>query len=76
MIHWSVRYCKKPLYRFEVEKLNLMIQHGLRPGAVSGKLSFMDTLLYQYRLRYFGMLAAEFCRRAVNKILRILKIKR
>ena len=32
MIHWSVRYCKKPLYRFEVEKINLMEKYGIRPG--------------------------------------------
>ena len=58
-----------------MEKMNLMIRHGIRPGAVKGKLSVMETLLYLYKLRYFGMLTAEFCRRVVNKILRILKIK-
>ena len=75
MIHWSVRYCKKPLYRFEVEKLNLMVKHGLRPGEVKGKLSAADTILYQYRLRYFAMLTAEFCGRVIRKLCRILKIK-
>ena len=75
MIHWSVRYCKKPLYRFEVEKLYLMEKYGIRPGNVHGKLSLADTLLYQYKLRYFGMLTAEFCGRAVRKILRILKLQ-
>ena len=75
LIHWSVRYCKKPLYRFEVEKMKLMVKNGIRPGNVSGKLSLTDTILYQYRLRYFAMLAAEFCSRVVNKGLRTLKIK-
>ena len=75
LIHWSVRYCKKPLYRFEVEKLYRMVASGLRPGNVKGKLSFTDTILYQYKLRYYAMLTAEFCRRAVRKILRILKIR-
>ena len=74
MIHWSVRYCKKPLYRFEVEKLNIMVKHGIRPGMIKGKLSFTETLLYQYKLRYYGMLTAEFCCRVVRKILRTLKI--
>lgn len=75
MIHWSVRYCKKPLYRFEVEKLYLMETYGICPGNVQGSLSFTDTLLYQYRLRYYALLAAEFCGRAVNKLCRILKIR-
>ena len=76
MIHWSVRYCKKPLYRFEVEKLYLMTKYGLRPGNVHGQLSFKDALLYQYKLRYFAMLAAEFSGRAARKILRVLKLKK
>ena len=76
MIHWSVRYCKKPLYRFEVEKLYLMEKYGLRPGCVKGKLSFVDTLLYYHRLRYFAMLTAEFSSRVVHKILRILRLRK
>ena len=76
MIHWSVRYCKKPLYRFEVEKLNLMVAKNIRPGNVNGKLSLTETLLYQYKLRYYAMLAAEFSGRVGNKILRILKIRK
>ena len=75
LIHWSVRYCKKPLYRFEVEKLYRMVASGLRPGNVKGNLSLTDTILYQYKLRYYAMLTAEFCGRAVRKILRILKIR-
>ena len=76
MIHWSVRYCLKPLYRFEVEKLHLMEKYAIRPGAVSRKLSFADTLLYQYKLRYYGMLAADFCSRVSRKLCKILKMKR
>ena len=76
MIHWSVRYCKKPLYRFEVEKLYLMKKYGLRPGCVRGNLSFVDTLLYHYKLRYYIMLTAEFSNRVVNKVLRILRLRK
>jgi len=75
MIHWSVRYCKKPLYRFEVEKLYLMIKHSVRPGNVKGNLPFVETILYQWKLRYLAMLSAEFAQRVIRKILRILKLK-
>lgn len=75
MIHWSVRYCKKPLYRFEVEKLHLMVKKNLQPNHVSGNLSLAQTILYQYKLRYFAMLTAEFFGRVVRKVSRILKIK-
>lgn len=74
MIHWSVRYCKKPLYRFEVEKLHLMVKKKIQPNHVSGKLSLAQTILYQYKLRYFAMLTTEFFSRVVRKVLRILKI--
>ena len=58
-----------------VEKLYLMETYGICPGNVQGSLSFTDTLLYQYKLRYYALLAAEFCGRAVNKLCRILKIR-
>lgn len=75
MIHWSVRYCKKPLYKFEVEKLNLMVKQGLKPSKTDPlPLSFKDRLLYRYRLRLYRMLLAEFAGRAVRKLKRILKI--
>ena len=76
MIHWSVRYCKKPLYRFEVEKLNLMVKYGIRPGNELRQLTFQETLLYKYKLRYYGMLTAEFASRVLNKFFRILKLKK
>ena len=76
MIHWSVRYCKKPLYRFEVEKLNRMVKYGIRPGESLEQLSLAETLLYKYKLRYYGMLTAEFCCRVINKIGRMLKLKK
>ena len=76
MIHWSVRYCKKPLYRFEVEKLNLMLKYGLRPGMDLKQFSFKETILYTFQLRYYGMLTAEFYSRVVNKIGRILKLRK
>lgn len=74
MIHWSVRYCLKPLYRFEVEKINLMVKHGIRPGKDPLKLPFVESLQYKYKVRYYGMLSAEFCSRAIRKVLRIAKI--
>lgn len=73
MIHWSVRYCKKPLYRFEVEKLNLLVKYGIRPGKDPLRLPLTQTILYKYKLRYYGMLTAEFSNRVLRKILRILK---
>lgn len=74
MIHWSVRYCKKPLYKFEVEKLNLLLKYQLRPGKDAISLNFADTLLYKWKLRYYWMCAKDFTIRAVRKIGRILKI--
>lgn len=73
MIHWSIRYCKKPLYRFEAEKLNIMLSLGYKPGTGSLKLSLKDTILYQWRLRYFYMLGIEFAQRVIRKIKRIWK---
>ena len=75
MIHWSVRYCKKPLYRFEVEKLHLMVTNNIQPNHVSGNLSLAQTILYQYKLRYYAMLTAEFFGRVVRKVSGIRKIK-
>lgn len=71
MIHWSVRYCKKPLYRFEVEKLNLMLLLGIRPGKDPIKLTPKDTLLYKWKLRYYYLLSVEFSHRVINKLRRI-----
>ena len=74
MIHWSVRYCKKPLYIFEVEKLNCMLRHGVRPGKVISGLGLKDTLLYKWKLRYYWLQTKDFTGRAIRKLGRILKI--
>lgn len=74
MVHWSVRYCKKPLYMFEVEKLNCLEKYGIRPGKQKISLNLADTLLYKWKLRYGWLLAKEFVRRVVRKLQRILKI--
>lgn len=73
MIHWSTRYCKKPLYRFEVEKLNLLQKYSWRPGQAL-RMNAMETVLYQWKLRYYGMLTREFAGRVARKLGRILKI--
>jgi len=71
MIHWSVRYCEKPLYIFEVEKLNLMAAHQLRPGKGKLPLRAVDALLYRYKLRYYALCGKDFCRRVLRKVRRI-----
>ena len=76
MIHWSVRYCKKPLYKFEVEKLYLMLENDLKPSKISPlHLSWKNRLLYQYKLRLYWMLSVEFAGRVARKLKRVLKIK-
>lgn len=72
MIHWSTRYTKKPLYRFEAEKLHLMVKNNLRPSPSGVPLGLKDTILYRWRLRYDWLLACEFTRRAANKLYRIV----
>lgn len=72
MIHWSVRYTKKPLYRFESEKLHLMIRKGLRPNPSGVSLGLWNTLLYRFRLRYDWLCLMDFSLRAVRKLYRIL----
>lgn len=76
MIHWSVRYCKKPLYLFEVEKLNLMLKYHLLPSKSGISLNLIDTLLYKYKLRYYYLCLKDFSVRAVRKVLRILGLCR
>ena len=75
MIHWSVRYCGKPLYRFEVEKLNLMLKHYSRPPHGSEGFTLWEKLLYVCKLRLYGMRAWELMTRIVRKLVRILTRK-
>ena len=72
MIHWSVRYTKKPLYRFEVEKMNLMLKKGLRPCKDGVSLNPLETILYRWKLRYYWMEAKDLSARAVRKLWRII----
>ena len=72
MIHWSVRYTKKPLYRFEVEKMNLMLKKGLRPGKSGGSLGPVNTILYRWKLRYGWLCLRDFTGRAFRKLVRII----
>lgn len=76
MVHWSTRYCRKPLYRFEAEKTLLLTEHGLRPGGALTGLSLGERILYQWKLRYYLLLAEEFLLRVWNKLLRMLKIRK
>lgn len=70
MIHWSVRYCKKPLYIFEAEKLSCMVKNGTTPPAP--RLNFVQTILYRWKVRYYFLCAKDFTIRAFRKGLRIL----
>lgn len=74
LVHFGTRYCKKPPYLVEVEKMNLMIRYGIRPGKDPIKLNPVDTILYQWKLRYGYLCAKDLSIRAVRKGLRILKI--
>ena len=76
MIHWSTRYCKKPLYIFETEKLQLMLRNGSRPPHGAYNLKLWDRLRYVHKLRLYEMLAWEFALRVFRKIGRMLKIGR
>lgn len=75
MIHWSVRYCKKPLYIFETEKMNLLVKYNLRPGKEGVCLNLKDTILYSWKLRYYFLLACSFTRRASSKVCRIFNLR-
>lgn len=72
MIHWSVRNCQKPLYKFESEKVQLLAKYGLRPGEDSASMRIADTILYKHKLRYFYLCLTDFCGRAFRKLKRIL----
>ena len=74
LVHFGTRYCKKPPYIVEVEKMNVLIRNGLRPGKDPLKLGFKDTLLYKWKLRYYWLSFLDLSVRAVRKGLRILKI--
>ncbi|MGM9660074.1 MAG: hypothetical protein ACI3WQ_05710 [Faecousia sp.] len=72
MIHWSVRYTKKPLYLFEVEKLYLMVKNRLRPSKSGVSLNLWETLLYRFQLRYYYLQLKDLSIRAVRKLWRII----
>lgn len=74
LIHWSVRYCRKPLYRFESEKTQVLTERGLRPGGDFSAMTLKERIWYQWKLRYGFLQAEDFCRRAWKKLFRILKI--
>lgn len=72
MIHWSMRYIKKPLYRFESEKLSLMVGKGLRPSKSGVSLDPVNTVLYRWKLRYYWLCLKDFSGRAFRKLVRII----
>lgn len=72
LVHFGTRYCSKPPYLFEVEKMNLLIKNNLRPSKSGVSLNFKDTLLYNWKLRYYWFCLKDFSVRAVNKLKRIL----
>lgn len=73
LVHFGTRYCKKPPYLFEVEKMNVLLKYGLRPNKNGVSLNLIDTLLYQYKLRYYYLSTKDLAIRGFRKIKRILK---
>lgn len=75
LVHFGTRNCSLPPYVFDLEKMNLMIRLGIRPGKTPPALGLKDTLLYKWKLRYYWLQGKHFANRVIRKILRILKIK-
>lgn len=72
LVHFGTRYCAKPPYLFEIEKMNLMLKKGLRPGKSGVRLNPMETFLYRWKLRYYYLELKDLSIRAVRKLWRIL----
>ena len=72
LVHFGTRYCTKPPYLFEVEKMNLMLRRQLRPSREPLPLSLWKRLLYQYKLRYAYLCMIDLSHRAFAKIKRLL----
>ena len=70
--HFGTRYCAKPPYLFEIEKMNLMLKKGLRPSKDGVPLNPWETVLYRWKLRYYWMEAKDLSARAVRKLWRII----
>ncbi|MGN1213267.1 MAG: hypothetical protein ACI4TR_00060, partial [Bacteroidaceae bacterium] len=65
-------YCAKPPYLFEIEKMNLMLEKGLRPSKAGPRLNLWGTLLYRWKLRYYYLQLKDLSIRAVKKAWRII----
>ena len=74
LIHFATSNCTKPPYIFEVEKLNVMLKYGLKPGGDTFPLGFWDSLLYRCKLRYYYLCTKDVMVRGSRKILRMMKI--
>lgn len=72
LVHFGTRYCTKPPYLFEVEKMNLMLRRQLRPSREPLPLPLWERLLYQYKLRYAYLCMIDLSHRAFAKIKRLL----
>ena len=72
LVHFGTRYCAKPPYLFEVEKMNLMLRRQLRPSREPLPLPLWERLLYQYKLRYAYLCMIDLSHRAFAKIKRLL----
>ncbi len=72
LVHFGTRYCAKPPYLFEVEKMNLMLRRQLRPSREPLPLPLWERLLYQYKLRYAYLCFIDLSQRAFAKIKRLL----
>ena len=72
IVHFGTRFCSKPPYLFEVEKMNLMLKKGLRPGKSGVALDPVNTILYRWKLRYGWLCLRDFTGRAFRKLVRII----
>lgn len=73
LIHFGTQSCKKPPYIFEVEKMNLLYAHNLRPSQKLKGFTVKEHILYKWKLRYYWLQTVDVSSRAKNKIFRIIK---
>lgn len=73
LVHFGTRFCKKPPYIVEIEKMNLLYAHNLRPGQSFSAFTLKERILYLWKLRYYWLQTIDFSCRVKNKLIRIWK---